>query len=531
MKTRVFLSLLLALLFTVSYSQKLEWAYAFGSKNTDLIGNFSTDSEANLYITGTAADSVNFNPKNPNSPVISRAPDQNFFLAKYDKDFNHQWLISFGYSGVDQGFKVKISDSSVYVIGAVSQDCDIDPSLDSAGIQKGSFLARYSASGKFISAKNIPPCNANSELFLLEDRIIVFTNYSLQYYDKELNLISVTVVPGKPVLMPNNKFYCISEFWSPYYNDKSIKEVELSIYDINLSLVKSRKFAKNSLSMLSGGMLTALPNGQFNISGSACSTLDFYGANDTVTIVPGTWGWYPGGQYPVRTEFSANVDTLENIIWAKAFRKKYSPFPNLVVGTEANKIFTFGFFNFDVNFDPDGSMYLHNGGVGCYVAEYQEGLNYSNMAEFMGGSYHDEIVNFQISADTAIMCGNFMNTIDLDLTGKKQLYTVNFSNMNFFIARYSGFDITSNGVSIGETMSETGLKIFPNPANESFSVSGLTEPGLVMLMDNQGKEQMNWESDPLNSTFSLQNVSAGFYQLLFKSGTKHISLGKLVKTD
>ena len=74
---------------------------------------------------------------------------------------------------------------------------------------------------------------------------------------------------------------------------------------------------------------------------------------------------------------------------------------------------------------------------------------------------------------------------------------------------------------------QSALQISPNPAKNYFTISGLQQPGLVTLIDANGKNIMTNKTNGSTSKIDISFIAAGLYFVRFSDG-KNIVFKKLV---
>lgn len=480
-------------------SQNLNWAYNIGDPNlnhtnADICCALTTDFEGNIYITGRFINTVNFNPEG--TPFYLSSSNANVFdiyVAKYSSNFKLIWAINLGGSGNGIGVSIKTDSlQNIYLSGNYIGSIDFDPSSNTSFIDSdnvSSFLAKYNSNGQFEWVKEVE-CNWQKNEWFYGKQLFVDNSSniyryeksteSLEKYDSFGNLTLKEYLKGSPVFDNNQFFY---SFDNLTYNENLININSKDTIIFNKINLNGNKIKTKTISVSSdgdiGGFIYYDQKGNIILSGVYWGTCYFYGIDDTLTISNyDSVMVYEGIFNPIGREFIAKIDTLGNVKWVKSYHEK-SPNPYIISINDNGDIFTLGMLIGSANFNPDGNTKLTSTSYGQhYIAKYDSSFNYLAGSLFLGGSYNDEIRGFEIYNDTAIIAGNFFNSIDMDLTSSNFLLSSEPSE-DIFIAKYSEFDIsTATEVSTKPQDSYNKIAVYPNPS------SGLFNIGLKMNIGN-----------------------------------------------
>ncbi|MFA5816474.1 MAG: T9SS type A sorting domain-containing protein [Bacteroidales bacterium] len=499
------------------YSQTLDWAFKIGGSQNDVAEDILKDSLGNIYMTGGISGTVNMNPVG--TPVIVNAGNTNYsnlFLAKYNKDFRLIWVVT-----IDQestGAKLLVDDSlNVYVLGSGSGSYDFDPTTGTRYFDcspSNSFIAKYDRNGNFLAVNAIPALGyypPNSKIFIdKQNHLFTYSNDTLIKFNKGLQPLWENRIEGNPVFFNQQDFVLIKNFKHWFNPDGN--SVANMIYESrdNISGTSTHTQLYGDCDFYIGmGFLTKTKSDKLIIKARYWGKLTLYGNNDTISFTNKDMIWSPYGGYHIGRDFIALYDTTHNLIWAKDFPGG-SPNPYLIETDEKGNIYTLGFLNFSANFNPDGQNLLTNSGYSNYIAKYDSSLNYLAAAQFLGGSYMEQFGAFKLANTTALICGCFYNTIDLDLTPSR--YSLSSQGVwDIFVAQYSDFDIVSDVTSIVE-FPDNPIRIYPNPTKGILNFSGLSKPVDVKIYSTQGillRTVNNFEI-----SMDISDLSPGVYLIL-----------------
>jgi hypothetical protein len=144
----------------------LAWVDTFGgeaTKNSERDGGngVAIDPTGNIYVTGTFADKVDFDP-GPGVNIVEADKRTDTYLLKLDDNGNSIYVKTLAGDGYDGGVKVAVSNGAVYTAGYFSGTIDVDPGkavreLTSIDDDRHTdvLISKYSAKGSLVWAKPI----------------------------------------------------------------------------------------------------------------------------------------------------------------------------------------------------------------------------------------------------------------------------------------------------------------------------------------------------------------------------------------
>ena len=133
-------------------SGNLLWAHGFGAGGSDFGYGIAVDAADSVYVTGTFAGTVDFDP-GPGNHNLAAVGSNDIFIAKYDAAGNFAWAHSMGGSQYDYGYGIATDASGdVVFTGAFEGTVDFDPgpgtfNLTSSG--RNIFVSKLDGSGNF----------------------------------------------------------------------------------------------------------------------------------------------------------------------------------------------------------------------------------------------------------------------------------------------------------------------------------------------------------------------------------------------
>lgn len=527
------------------YSQELEWAKNIGSSYDDRCYDFTRDNLSNIYITGGFSNTVNFSPNGtPYFLNSSNGDNSDVYIAKYDATSNLLWANRIGNSEWEAGLSIETDSlNNVYIIGNYKGYLDFDPGEDTAALNALTmryFLAKYDTNGSFQWVRDIGS-DGNDWLTIYQDKLFIDKNAQVYTYLntndtlKKFNSQGVQIwqkqLSGTPDMGNKQNFYFVNGFktaWShsPSYQDSIL----LNKVDENGNVVYSNLMATSDDGYICG-FIKYDENGNLFLSGQYWGDVSFYGLNDTLTISNHATSSWSNSQ--IKKEYIAKVDTLGFVNWVYSFNgvNGESPLPHIIRTNPNGDIFTLGYATGTKNFDPSSNTtiatYLNH-----YIAKYDSSFNYKGCSIFLGGSGNDHIANFEMYDDTAIICGHFFNTIDIDLTNSN-FYLNATPPENIFMAKYSNFDIITNESSV-DFLQEPyhDIQIYPNPSSGIISIdlSGDSHASSFIVYDITGNQLLNKNITENAFEMNFSNFSNGIYYLTFLNNGHSKSI-KWIKCD
>lgn len=532
-------------LFVCSYglTQDLEWAKNIGGSGDDRCFDFTRDAQGHIYITGGFNNSVNFNPGG--TPFLLNAAtidNSDIYIAKYDAASNLLWARSLGNSEWEMGLAIETdSSNNVYVIGNYRGYLDFDPGEDIAALNASImsyFLAKYDSNGSFLWVRDIGN-DGNDYLTLHQSKLFIDKNNqaytyinqndTLKKFNSEGQTIWQKQLSGAPEMGAKQHFYFVKGFKSATSNSTNFIQQDslfLQKVDTNGNQVFSNLFGTTHNGSI-GGYIQYDENGNVFLSGQFWGDFTFMGLTDTITISNHDLG---SGNVPIKKEFIAKIDTLGFVKWVHFFNGA-SPHPYIIRTNANGDIFTLGQTNGATHFDWSSSATIATS-WDHYIAKYDSSFHFQACSIFLGGSGNDYTGNFNIYGDTALICGHFFNTIDLDLTNS----SFNLSAAppeHIFMAKYANFDIVANSASINlpqETFNQ--IQVYPNPSSGIISIHmvDISPVSILTVYDVFGKQLLNKTLIDKDFEINLSNFPNGLYFLNFIQNDELRSI-QLIKNE
>jgi len=161
----LFLLFALLLVTNTSYSQHFNWAMGIGGSGEENCTALKTDTNGNIYCTGSFQGTVDFDPSTGVTNLTSIGSDD-IFVSKFDSSGHLIWVKQIGGINSDIGYALSLdSNNNIFLVGTFNDTVDFDPGAGITDLisQGGNdiFIARFDSNGNFVWAKQFG--NAYSE--------------------------------------------------------------------------------------------------------------------------------------------------------------------------------------------------------------------------------------------------------------------------------------------------------------------------------------------------------------------------------
>jgi len=368
------------------------------------------DNSGNILITGSFENTVDFDPGPGIQNLISNGLID-IFIAKYDGSGNYIFAKSMGNDWADRAFSIKVDGTNnIYITGTFGSTVDFDPA---AGVQNLTsvgggdiFFAKYDASGNYIFAKNIGGIANDGGLCIVLDN-------SENIYITGSFSVTADFDPGPGI-----------------HNITSNGNVDIFLakYDVSGNFIFANGMGNSSLSSINAGRSLAI-DGYDNVylTGQFDGVVDFDPGPATQNLISAAG----------IDIYFAKYDASGNYIYAKSLSGTGSEGGTCILTDGSGNVYLTGFFNGNVDFDPNSGIQLHNstGGEDIFLAGYDGSGNYL-FSKTMGNTGFDD--GFAIAKDpfgNIYLTGNIEGTVDFDPTTQ---LTAN-NSQDIFIAKYGPF--------------------------------------------------------------------------------------------
>ena len=391
------------------------WAKSIGGSASDYGKGIALDGSGNIYLTGYYSNiTVDFDP-GIGVFNLSNLGGQDIFILKLDNGGNFVWAKQFGNSNsVEEGNSIAIDVSgNVYTTGFFQGTMDFDPGAGVFNLSAtpGAFVSKLDMNGNFVLAKEISSARGQTVKLDASNNIFIGGHFS-----------------GTGDFDPSISVYNLTSFGS---ND---------VFVLKLNSIGNFVFAKQlgGTSTDEGWGLDLDNAGNIIIAGAFQGTSDFDpGAGVFNLISSGSMDCY-----------ACKLSSIGNFVWAKAWGSTGFDRVWSITTDVVNNIYTGGFFQGTVDFDPNTGSYTLTASVGSdgFVSKLDVSGNLS-FAGQVGGSAGEAIYVVKTDPNSNLFVGgDFGGTSDIDLT--LGTFTLSAIGQDGFLSKYLACTIPSQPLSI-----------------------------------------------------------------------------------
>jgi len=384
--------------------------------------SISIDASGNIIITGNFTGTNDFDPGPAVYNLISSGTNNpDIFIAKLDATGNFVWAKQFGSTFVDGAYSVALDAvGNVYTTGYFFLTVDFDPgpavyNLTAVG-GYNIFVSKLDAAGNFIFAKQIGSGSTEARGQSIK------VDASGNIYTTGMFFTTGDFDPGAGI-----------------YNLTALGDQDIFVSKLDAS--GNFLWAKQM-----GGANTS-----FGDAGSAIS-VDAAGNIYTTGYFSGTSDFDPGpGVYTKtalnrRDAFVSKLDAGGNFLWVAQFGGtgfwQYDDMGYMIKTDASNNVYTIGYFNGTVDFDPGpGNYYLSspNNLNHLFISKLDAFGNFVWATDFILPNYLGNFTGYGFEVDNNLdlfITGYFLGTVDFDpgtavynmtATGEKDVYLAKYT--------------------------------------------------------------------------------------------------------
>ncbi len=329
------------------------WAKGIGGFSLDSGSGIVGDGSGNILTTGYFIGAVDFDP-GAGVFTLNAAGQRDIFVLKLDVSGNFVWAKNFGGAQFDEGYSIVLDGfGNIHVTGIFEGTADFDPSngifnLSSVG-GADMFILKLDPSGSFLWAKGIGGLSYDTGRGIAVDA-------SGNVYTTGNFIGTVDFDPGPAIFnlnTPGQQYVYIlkldasgSFVWA-----KSIQGMGISSSDVGASIV-----------------VDAL--GNTYITGRFIGTADFDPGPTSYTMAS-----LPQGTLNTQSDiFILSLNASGNFLWAKSMGGEGSDEPNSVHVDAQGSVYTTGWFQNLVDFDPGPGVFslTANGPFDIFIHKLSE---------------------------------------------------------------------------------------------------------------------------------------------------------------
>lgn len=515
------------------------FAKAIGGTSPDKAWGLFIDVSGNAIITGSFANTVDFDPGPGTSNLTAGAGATNAYVAGYTNNGNYQFAGMLGGYGAsafpDLGNDVALDGSgNVYIIGSFTGTVDFDPGPGVANLTStvfntaDIFIAKYDAAGNYLYAKQmggIGADNANSLFVDPAGNVYVTGTFSgtadfdpgagvvnlvslgiwdifFAKYDASGNYVYAKSIGGSSIdngagisVDGSNNVYITG-----YYNgtvdfnpgagvanlvSAGSDDMFFAKYDASGNYVYAKSIGGTGFD--NGFGIKADGSGNVYVTGSFSGTADFDPGAGVVNLVSA------GGA----DIYIAKYNTSGNYVYAKSMGGTGTDNGNNIKVDGNENVYVTGYFTGTADFDPGAGVVnlVSAGGNDIFAAKYDANGNYI-YAKGFGGTGND--AGNKISVDVTgniYVAGSFSNTVDFD-PGSGVVNLVSAGSADIFIAKYNTSGNYVYAKSMGGTASDNGRGLIYDGGGNIYMTGDFT--GTADFDPNSGTQtQSAWNSSDI----------------------------------
>lgn len=542
------------------------FAKAIGGTSPDKAWGLFVDGSGNAVITGSFANTVDFDPGPGTSNLTAGAGATNAYIAGYTNNGNYQFAGMLGGYGAssypDLGNDVALDGSgNVYITGSFTGTVDFDPgpgvvNLTSTAVNTADiFIAKYDANGNYLYAKQMGGISADNAYSLFVDAAgnvyitgtfsgtadfdpgagvvnlvsagsldIFFAKYDAAgnyVYAKSIGGTSIDYAASLSVDGSNNVYitgyYQGTVDFNPGAGVANLvsagsDDVFFAKYDVSGNYVYAKSIGGTGFD--NGFSIKADGSGNVYVTGSFSGTADFDPGAGVVNLVSA------GGA----DIFIAKYNASGNYVYAKGMGGTATDNGNNIKVDGSGNVYVTGYFTGTADFDPGaGVVNLISAGVNdIFAAKYDASGNYIYAKSF-GGSGNDAGAKILVDGSGNIyVAGSFSNTADFD-PGAAVVNLVSAGSNDIFIAKYNTAGDYIYAKSMGGTTADNGSGLIVDAGGNVYMTGNFT--GTADFDPNAGTQtQSAWNSSdiylvklteclapeiPLNSTTAALTTISG----------------------
>lgn len=435
----------IVILFSVKIinAQNFEWVNSVGSTGFDSGNDIVLDSNGNIYSIGRFSNTADFDSSSGVYNVTSNG-NEDVFVQKMDSSGNLVWVKSFGGLYNDNAFKIILDNSNnIYISGAFQDTVDFDP---------GPGISNYTA--------------------------VTYTDSFILKLDNNGNLLWVNTFGGTgydyafSIRLDNiGNLYCVGQFQYTVDFDSSAAIYNLTangntdIFILKLDYSGNFNWVKkigNSSNWEQSYSLHIDENNNLFITGVFFGTVDFNPGTGVFNLVS------VGG----RDVFVLKLDSSGNFLLAKSFGSISDDFGYSIKVDSTGNIFTVGYFQNTVDFDPNSGVYnlSSNGSYDIFIHKMDSNGNLVWVRTFGSNDYDSAANLFLDNSGNSFITGSFNGTVDFDPSIGTAVLT-SFGNNDIYVLK---LDSSGNFVwakSYGNTDNDGGTSVYVDN-NENVYITG-----------------------------------------------------------
>jgi hypothetical protein len=466
------------------------WAKRFEANSQAIVMSIAVDAAGNSYTAGYFRDLVDFDPGVGTSYLSSSPALNDVFVCKLDASGNLVWVRNMGGNDdcIAQGITID-AVGNVYTTGYFEGTMDFDPGsgtviLTTAG-NADAFVSKLNADGNYVWSKQLGGTAM--------DR-----GFSVAV-DNSGNVHTTGFFSGTGDFDPGTGSYPLVPSGNP--------DTYISKLDASGNFVWAKTF--ESVVAVIGRSIALDDKGSVYTTGDFAGQVDF----DPGT---GTFNLTTPGDYDA---FISKLDASGNFTWAVSFEGSGAEVGRAVALDGFGNVHTTGSFNGTADFNPGTgtgeTFYLTSGGTDAFV--HKMGIcNVNTTVSLALGTLTAETgYNYQwLNCETgySVIAGATSQSFTPSTSGN---YAVELT-ADGCVDTSECFNVSVVGITQNTTNS---FAIFPNPAHDKLTITGLSGEQTLMLVNTLGQVLILQPITDNEYTLDVSRLPAGVYTLRISTGS------------
>ena len=302
------------------------WAKSIGGVSSEVVADMVADASGNLYLTGSFANTVDFDPGPSVFNMGSFLTD--VFVLKLGAAGNFIWAKGFGGTNIDNGASIALdANNDLLITGSFRGLGDFDPTIGTFYItsngQTDGFISKFDASGNFIWAKAMGGTS--------------YDNGTAIITDPANNIYTVGVFRDTVDFDPGVSTFNLISNGS---NDVFVQKL-----DASGNFIWAKSFGGNNFD--NGHEVVMDQAGNLFITGLYTNTVDFDPGVGTFNLTA------VGGN----DIFVEKLDANGEFVWAGSMGSSGADQGNSIAVDSWGDIYTTGYFDGTTDFDPGAATF------------------------------------------------------------------------------------------------------------------------------------------------------------------------------
>ncbi len=386
-----------------------KWAKSVGTTTADASQSITLDASGNIYTTGYFQGTVDFDPGDGVTNLIS-AGANDVFITKFDANGNLSWAKAMGGTGSEFSYSIAVDAAgNVYSTGYFNSStatADFDPSTNTAYLTNAGssdiYVSKLDTNGNFVWAKSIGGTSNDAAYALKLDansNIYIAGYFSSATIDFDPNAGAVNLTSNGN----GDAFVCK--------------------FDTNGNYVWANSMGGGSIDQANAISLDA--NGNIYVTGNFAGTVDFDPSLTTNNLVAIATA-------PFTDIFVCKYDNSGSYVWAKSFASAStsaatSKYATALCIDNNNNIYITGTFTITVDFDPSANTanLTTTGNADVFICKLNTNGDYV-WAKSFGGTTTETVTSIALDVDNNIYTtGSYTNTADFDPSTATSYFVAN----------------------------------------------------------------------------------------------------------